>query len=342
MQKPEGKAEAGWYDHPTEVGYEKYWNGKFWTKKNRLLGEEGPVATPADKKYLGRLLFRYPIGSDGAFIGYLIIAALGIFNGLRQEVSSGFDLALIINALFLSAVTLPWVYILFLIYLVPRRIFDKKRGIQSYTDESDTGLEINENSKQSKKVITVVGAVLVLSLLISVGLRTTSKSAGDEFYEEQQRISAITAEWNQEAAKLVTLIQGISSGEFSIGEAQERAAVLNSTLSPILIRLREECDDVPNEPITGEGQERAIQLSWKMLSVVCEVTPQQYTETLAVYKAQISATSTQADIDYHVAQLTALGERKKAAAIEALNAISPYATAGELENLNRMKALLGL
>ena len=162
MQKPEGKAEAGWYDHPTEVGYEKYWNGKFWTKKNRVFGEEGPIAIPADQKYLGRLLFRYPIGSDGAFIGYLIIVALGVFNGLRQEVSSGFDLALIINALFLSVVTIPWVYILFLIYLVPRRIVDKKRGIQSYTYESDTGLEIKENSKQSKKVLTVVGVVVVL------------------------------------------------------------------------------------------------------------------------------------------------------------------------------------
>jgi len=40
--------------------------------------------------------------------------------------------------------------------------------------------------------------------------------------------------------------------------------------------------------------------------------------------------------------LTALGERKKSAAIEALDAISPYATEGELENIKRMKALLGL
>lgn len=342
MQKPEGKAEAGWYDHPTEVGYEKYWNGKFWTKKYRLLGEEGPLAIPADQKYLGRLLFRYPIGSDGAFIAYLITVALGVFYILKQEVSSGFDLALVINALLGSLLTIPWVYILFLIYLVPRRIVDKKRGMQRYIHDSDTDIEINENGKQSKKVLSLVGVVLVLSLLISVGLRTTSKSAGDKFFEEEQRISAIMGEWNQEVAAFVTLIQGISSGSIGVGEAQERATVLNSTLGPILIRLSDECSDVPNEPITGQGQERAIQLSWKMLSVACEVIPQQYTETLAIYKAQISETSTQADIDYHVAQLTALGERKKAAAIQAIDAISPYATAGELENLKRMKALLGL
>ncbi len=42
MKKPEGFPEAGWYDHPTEDGFEKYWNGKFWTKKTRVIGEVVP------------------------------------------------------------------------------------------------------------------------------------------------------------------------------------------------------------------------------------------------------------------------------------------------------------
>lgn len=342
MRKPEGKAEAGWYDHPTENGYEKYWNGKFWTKKNRLFGEEGPIAIPADQKYLGRLLFRYPIKSDGAFIAYLITVAIGIFYGLSQEISSGDGLAIIVVALLGALVTVPWIYILFLVFLVPRRIIDKKRGLQKFELVSNAGDQVQVNAKESKRAVTVVGGILVISLLIFSGIRATSKSEGDKFYEEQQRISIITAEWNQEAAKLVTLIQDISNGNVGVGEAQERATVLNATLSPILTRLRDECSDVPNEPISGEGQERAILLSWKMLSTVCDVTPQQYIETLAIYKAQISETSTQADIDYHVAQLNALGERKKAAAIEAIDAISPYATAGERESLQRLRATLGL
>jgi hypothetical protein len=342
MRKPEGKAEAGWYDHPTENGYEQYWNGKFWTTKYRLIGEEGPIAIPADQKYLGRLLFRYPIKSDGAFIAYLITVAIGIFYGFSQEISSGDGLAIIIVGFFGALVTVPWIYILFLVFLVPRRIIDKKRGLQKFELVSNAGDQVQVSAKESKRAVTVVGGLLVLSLLIFSGFRATSKSEGDKFYEEQQRISAITAEWNQEAAKLVTLIQDISNGVVGVGEAQERAAVLNATLSPILTRLRDECSDVPIEPISGEGQERAILLSWKMLSVVCDVTPQQYIETLAVYKAQISETSTQADIDYHVAQLKALGERKIAAAIEAIDAISPYATAGERESLQRLRATLGL
>ena len=342
MRKPEGKAEAGWYDHPSEDSYEQYWNGKFWTTKYRLIGEEGPIAIPADQKYLGRLLFRYPIKSDGAFIAYLITVAIGIFYGLSQEISSGDGLAIIIVGFFGALVTVPWIYILFLVFLVPRRIIDKKRGLQKFELISSTGEQVQENAKESRRAVTVVGGILVISLLIFSGIRATSKSEGDNFYEEQQRISAITAEWNQEAAKLVTLIQDISNGNVGVGEAQERAAVLNATLNPILTRLRDECSDVPNEPIFGEGQERAILLSWKMLSTLCDVTPQQYIETLAIYKAQISETSTQADIDYHVAQLNALGERKKAAAIEAIDAISPYATAGERESLQRLRATLGL
>jgi len=342
MQKPEGKAEAGWYDHPTDEGYEKFWNGQFWTQKERLIGEEGPVAIPAKEKYLGRLLFRHPIESDGAFIGYLLTVAAGIFYALKQEVSSGVDLALLINTVLGSVVTIPWIYILFLVYLVPRRIVDQKRGLRKFIQESDSNVDVKGKGKQSKKTFAIIGFVLILSLLISVGLRATSKSAGDKFFEEEQRLSAITGEWNQEVAAFVTLIQDISNGNIGIGEAGEKAATLNSTLTPILVRLREECSDVPNEPITGKGQERAMQLAWKMLFVVCDVIPQQYTETLGIYKAQISDTATQEDIDYHVAQLTALNERKKSAAIEALNAMSPYLTAGELENLKRMKAILGL
>jgi hypothetical protein len=293
MRKPEGNAEAGWYDHPTEDGYEKYWNGKFWSTKVRKFGEEGPLEIPADQKYLGRFLFRYPVKRDGAFIAYLGTVALGIFYGFSQEVSSGDGLAIVIVALLGALVTVPWVYILFLLFLIPRRFIDKKRGLQKFELVSNAGDEIQVNSKQSKRAVTVVGGILVISLLIFSGIRATSKSEGDKFYEEQQRISAITAEWNQEAAKLVTLIQDISNGNVGIGEAQERAAVLNATLSPILTRLRDECSDVPNVPISGEGQERAILLSWKMLSVLCDVTPQQYIETIAVYKAQISETSTQ-------------------------------------------------
>ena len=118
MRKPEGKAEAGWYDHPTEDGYEKYWNGKFWSTKVRKFGEEGPMEIPVDQKYLGRFLFRFPIKSDGAFIAYLVTVAVGIFYGFRQEVSSGDGLAIVVVALLGALVTVPWVYILFLVFLI--------------------------------------------------------------------------------------------------------------------------------------------------------------------------------------------------------------------------------
>ena len=340
MIKPLGKAEAGWYEHPEVDGYEKYWDGKSWSKYDRLVGEEGPIVFPANVKHLGEFLFRRPFGSDGAFIAYIIVSALSIISHLVQESKNNLNSFGQFAALTGSILIFIWVYIIFLIYLVPRRIVDKKRGLQKYIQESKINGDIKETGNKSKKVFAIVGVVVFLATFAFLGLKQVSKSDGDIWFEEEQRISAIMGEWNQGIAPFVTLIQEISSGQISIVEAQEKAAPLNSTAGRILIRLSDECSDVPNEPITGQGQERAFQLMWKMLRVACDVIPQQYTETLAIYKAQISATSTQEDIDYHVAQLAALGERKKSAAIEALDAMSPFATAGELENLKRMRALL--
>jgi len=98
MKKPEGKADSGWYDHPEMEGYEKYWSGKFWTKKNRLIGEEGPSVIPADAKYLGRFLFRFPIGGDGAFIAYLVVVGLSLIYEIKQESVGGLNLVAVITS----------------------------------------------------------------------------------------------------------------------------------------------------------------------------------------------------------------------------------------------------
>jgi hypothetical protein len=38
MKKPEGMAEPNWYDSPENPGMEQYWNGKYWTKQTRPIG----------------------------------------------------------------------------------------------------------------------------------------------------------------------------------------------------------------------------------------------------------------------------------------------------------------
>ena len=293
-----------------------------------------------------RFLFDSPVTRDWMFYVFLVFLAANLVNGIQNVNSSGgistsqFG---IVSGLIDGAfrVFLSWFPIIPIIYGIRKQIRKKTRGIQEQIQEPEMDKNDSESPNRKRKIILVVTAILFAAILFSNGLRETGTSDGDRFFEEQKRISLITAEWNREAGSLVTLIQEISDGSIDVTEAQETATDLQSRLSPILMKLGAECSDVPNESITGQGEERAIQLSWKMLFVLCEVTPQQYAETLSIYKAQISTTSTQQDIDYHVAQLNALGERKIDAAREALDAFAPYASPAELEKIEQMRALLG-
>jgi hypothetical protein len=48
MKKPEGKAEAGWYDAPEIIGYEQYWDGSKWLRQKRLSGSNKDLKKSPD------------------------------------------------------------------------------------------------------------------------------------------------------------------------------------------------------------------------------------------------------------------------------------------------------
>ena len=48
MKKPEGKAEAGWYDAPEIIGYEQYWDGSKWLSQKRLVGSNEDLKKSPD------------------------------------------------------------------------------------------------------------------------------------------------------------------------------------------------------------------------------------------------------------------------------------------------------
>jgi hypothetical protein len=51
MQKPEGKAEAGWYDHPTDEGYEKVKEVEIVQITGVISEEEAKKISPAGNWY---------------------------------------------------------------------------------------------------------------------------------------------------------------------------------------------------------------------------------------------------------------------------------------------------
>jgi len=50
VNKPDNFDGAGWFDDPEVDGQERYWNGKFWSKHTRLVGEIGPRVVPHGQK----------------------------------------------------------------------------------------------------------------------------------------------------------------------------------------------------------------------------------------------------------------------------------------------------
>ena len=133
MKKPNGKAEAGWYDAPEIEGYLQYWNGKYWTKKKQPKdGYENLDVTPEYE--LGRFFFRKPYFSDNAFIGWIVVNFLMAISRLTNNVNNGelnlsstFSIVSGLGDAVIGTLLIAFlVWIFFLAYLVPRRIKDNK------------------------------------------------------------------------------------------------------------------------------------------------------------------------------------------------------------------------
>ena len=136
MKKPDGKAEAGWYDAPEIDGYLQYWNGKFWTKKKQIKeGFEHLEILPEFE--LARFYFRKPYTSDNAFMAWVVLNTLmagsrlvsnandgGLNTSNTFSVISGFT-----DAVIGTLITAFVIWVFFFVYLIPRRIRDKKKGV---------------------------------------------------------------------------------------------------------------------------------------------------------------------------------------------------------------------
>ena len=135
MEKPKGKAPAGWYDAPEIAGLEQYWNGKSWSSKKRIPGdEEGTQPLPEAIFYLGKFLFRKPYFQDNSFIAFVSINGFFAFSRvITNAQNDGFHtgpgaiLSGILDAVFGTLAIGLFVWIFFLIYLLPRRNKDKKK-----------------------------------------------------------------------------------------------------------------------------------------------------------------------------------------------------------------------
>jgi hypothetical protein len=285
---------------------------------------------------------------DGVFIAYIVISALTFIYLVSDflEFTSGITAILLLVPS--TGITLIWIYVLFLLILVPRRFIDKRKGLTKdkkvNPNESDlkahkTFTKFKLNSRN--KYLAVAATVLLLFSIatLSGAGKTDFEREADDFFNKQQKISSVLNSWNKESALLLGIIQKNSSSEYDYSEAMYALNDVTGRITPILSSLREECADVPSKSLDQTGEAQASALSWNMLKVTCDLVPLQFTEYLSIFNAQISEDKTQADVDYHVQRLTDFGNQRRQAGLQAMEELEKYATGSQLEQIRVLKKL---
>lgn len=344
MKKPPGKAEAGWYDAPEIEGYLQYWNGKFWTKKKQVKnGYENLEVLPEYE--LGILLFRSPIMSDRVFITFLLISGIVIIISAQDTLADigGIPGALLVIPI--AALTITFVYILFLLVLIPRRIFDKRKGVIKYKKlvlGKSTAEPVIKDSKLKFDIKVKVAGALVLAFFIPIMIALSipyevSKSEGDKYFEIEQRISAVIKEWNIAATPISEAIQLISNGQMNAAQARQIASDTSSKFAVIHNKLYDECSSIPKYDLSSTGAEFAVAKAYDAIKVSCDLLPQESIELLSLVNAQISETKTQSDVDYHQNQIAIIIEKRRTAMLESLDAMEPFLNEAQKQTIQRLR-----
>jgi hypothetical protein len=345
MKKPATEAPAGWYDDPETEGQERFWNGKYWSNKTCAIGEARPDAVNNSQRQLGKFLFRTPYMNDGLFIAYLIISGITTIylgNDYLNFASGVVALVLLIPSI---AITCIWIYILFLIILVPRRILDKRNGL---TKAKKLDKSIEENLSVAKFTIgkyrvrpipMSITIIFILVLILGSGriFSSSPEAEGDKYFEVQQRITKVVGEWNVAATPISEAVQLISNGEMSSSEARQVLSETSSKFAVIHNKLDDECLTIPKYDLNSSGFKFATAKAYDALKVTCDLLPQQSVEILALVNQQISLSGTQAGIDYHLNQITMIVESRRTALFESMDALEPYLTEAQKQTFQRLR-----
>jgi hypothetical protein len=341
LKKPKDFDGADWFDDPEVEGQERYWNGKFWSKYTRLVGEIGPRVVPHGQKSLGLFLFRSPITGDGVFIAFTIvvgITAIYLAKDFTDSISGISGFLLLIPGL---AITLIWIYVLFLLILIPRRIFDKKNGLSKLSRNSDfEELSVENKTNQSKNAFLTVGVISIIAIVLFAFQSANRKTEADRYFEIEQSISAVVKDWNVAATPISEAIRSISDGSMGAAEARRIAGVASSEFAVISNRLDDACSEIPEYDLNATGIDGAIAKSFDALQVTCDLLPQESTEILLLVREQVAEEGTQANIDYHASQIALIIEKRRTAMLNSLDALMPYLTDAQKANLERIRNFL--
>lgn len=298
-----------------------------------------------------KYLFDSPVRRDWIFWVFCFFLLANVVNALqRVSNSGGIDLSPVsvvsgtINAA--VQVLISWVMIL-PIYLIRKSI--RKRKNKDYAEIEpqqdtpemhDSELVVSDHrNKKKKRVILSISLIVIIIWSFAFSGQNTDSDA-DKYFEVQQLIGAQVKEWNVAATPISQVVSGISNGTVDEAEARRVAGEASSNFAIIHNDLRDACANIPEYDVNSPGRNGAIALSYDALQVTCDLLPQESIEILALVAAQLSPISTQADLDYHSNQIASLIERRRLAISKSIDALEPFATQAEKDQLARLKVML--
>jgi hypothetical protein len=122
-----------------------------------------------------------------------------------------------------------------------------------------------------------------------------------------------------------------------VTEARQILGDTSSKFAVIHNRLEDECSSIPEYDLNSTGFEFATAKAYDALKVTCDLLPQESVEVLSLVNAQISDTSTQADIDYHQNEIAVIIEKRRIAMAESLDAIEPFLNEAQKQTIQRLR-----
>ncbi len=298
-----------------------------------------------------KYLFDSPVMRDWLFWVFCLFLLANAVNALQRVSNSGginFSPVSAISGTIDAAVQvlITWVMIL-PIYLIRKSIRKRKNKdyveieLQQDTPEMhDSELVVSDHrNKKKKRVILSISLMVIIIWSFVFSGKNTDYDA-DKYFEVQQLISAQVKEWNVAATPISQLVIRISNGTVGEAEARRVAGEASSNFALIHNDLRDACTNIPDYDVNSPGRDGAIALSYDALQVTCDLLPQESIEILALVAAQLSPISTQADLDYHSNQIASLIERRRLAVSKSIDALEPFATQAEKDQLARLKVML--
>jgi hypothetical protein len=275
------------------------------------MSDEAPFAhLPA--KHLGKFLYRKPYFRDRVFMIDLSIFSFFTINEMIIKFLRN-DSQSIVSATRLRAVLVLvpgifglclMIWLISLIWLIPRRRKDSRFNQTLLTNESGTDIQIlAKKGSLAKKTFYWVGVIAVIALVLNLTENLAKPDPLQQLMTAFHEIVTQGKQVNQDEIPVLNLNQGLSNGSITTTDGLSQVLKLGSIVGNDLSGLDSACARVPSSLAGTSPKDTFINNGVDALNTLCTTVVGEYYELVALIQEQLSAAPNQAKMDEHIATM---------------------------------------